>query len=117
MFNHCPICSRDIEYIDILKNEIVFVSFWNNHSVCRNQDQIWHLLLECYQAGFLMATSCTVRAGDSKERYHSLGLQTAHAYSVLQVREVYVMQETMHVIELRNPWVRLYLYLLVVYYC
>ena len=80
------------------------------------QDQIWNLLLKCYKAGFLMATSCTVRAGDSKERYRSLGLQTAHAYSVLQVREVYVMQETVHVIELRNPWVRWYLSMSVVCY-
>ena len=70
--------------------------------------------LEGYQAaGFVMACACHVRPGDSQDRYKEIGLQTSHAYSLLQVSSVRIsgsgdslLNGQQRLVQLRNPWGR-----------
>ncbi len=72
-----------------------------------NYDDVLICLESYHSAGFLMATSCTVRDGDSEERYAELGLQTRHAYSLLAIDIVTgTGNERIPMVKLRNPWGR-----------
>lgn len=68
-----------------------------------DKDMIWAQLLSCRSAGFLMGASC---GGDTKpeeeDLFAAVGLQTHHAYSVLDVKDVHGVR----LVRLRNPWGR-----------
>lgn len=68
-----------------------------------DKDMIWAQLLSCRTAGFLMGASC---GGDTKpeeeDLFAAVGLQTHHAYSVLDVKDVHGIR----LVRLRNPWGR-----------
>ncbi|XP_020605318.1 calpain-15-like [Orbicella faveolata] len=68
-----------------------------------DKDMIWAQLLSCRSAGFLMGASC---GGDTKPEeepvFAAVGLQTHHAYSVLDVKDVHGIR----LVRLRNPWGR-----------
>ena len=68
-----------------------------------NADQLWELLLHADRNDFLIGAAGGGR-GASSEEYERLGIVTDHAYSVISVREVYVMGEGHRVLKLRNPW-------------
>lgn len=69
-----------------------------------NVDDCWKILYNSYLAGFIMAACCYARGSDSPALYESMGLQTSHAYSVLQVTTVKVGAKTERLVQLRNPW-------------
>lgn len=68
-----------------------------------DKDMIWAQLLSCRSAGFLMGASC---GGDTQPEeepvFAAVGLQTHHAYSVLDVKDVHGIR----LVRLRNPWGR-----------
>lgn len=75
-------------------------------SIC-TIEEMWLKLSSCFDNGFLMCASCTVRQGDTEERYKEIGLQCRHAYSILQLKSIQTnANETIHLVELRNPWGR-----------
>jgi calpain-15 len=67
-------------------------------------DTLWARLLSCREAGFLAAASCGSRSAAAEAASASLGLQTQHAYSVLDV--VQTVQGGHRLLRLRNPWGR-----------
>ena len=93
------------------------LSMNNFQGTFSDTDLLW-INLESYQAaGFLMACACHVRHGgdNSAEDYKAVGLQTSHAYSLLQVKSVRIsggassgssVAQLLRLVQLRNPWGR-----------
>ena len=69
-------------------------------------DIVWSRLFSAKEAGYIMGTACSAEAcGSTREHFvEKLGLQTPHAYSVLQVREVAHEGRVVRLLQFRNPW-------------
>eukprot|EP00392_Amoebophrya_sp_AT5.2_P009121 g9149.t1 len=53
------------------------------------QDLLWTRLLSYYEAGYLMGLACSAEAVEkTKEEVVATGLQSPHAYGILEVREI-----------------------------
>jgi hypothetical protein len=63
-----------------------------------SEDELWGRLLSWSSAGFPMGASCSLNG----DRAKSVGLQTDHAYSVLELVSV----GSLRLLRLRNPWGR-----------
>ncbi|XP_062514426.1 calpain-15-like isoform X2 [Corticium candelabrum] len=64
-------------------------------------DLVWGQLLSFKEAGFLMGASCgSVDESVSEAEFKTVGLASQHAYSVLDIQQVY----NNRLIRLRNPW-------------
>ena len=97
----------------------LLLSMDNFRGTIADTDMLW-INLESYQAaGFVMACACHVRSGDSADRYKEIGLQSTHAYSLLQVKSVRISgggstgggstgggAQLVRLVQLRNPWGR-----------
>ena len=69
-------------------------------------DIIWSRLLSAGEAGYIMGTACSHEAcGSTREHFvEKLGLQTPHAYSVLQVKQIVHQGKVVRLMQFRNPW-------------
>lgn len=64
-------------------------------------DLLWARLLSFREAGFLMGASCGARDARARAAAEAAGLQTMHAYSILDVRTSGAGDR---LLRLRNPW-------------
>ena len=89
--------------------------FATGEGCIHDKNEIWLQLLSCFESKFLLATSCSVREGDTEARYQDLGLQCRHAYTILQLKTVQIggggggggsSGDVLRLVELRNPWGR-----------
>ncbi|CAD7952449.1 unnamed protein product [Amoebophrya sp. A120] len=68
-------------------------------------DVMWTRLLSYYEAGYIMGLACSHEAVEkSREEVVLQGLQSPHAYGVLEVRELNHDNQTFRLIKIRNPW-------------
>eukprot|EP00927_Polykrikos_kofoidii_P071203 TRINITY_DN67502_c0_g1_i1.p1 TRINITY_DN67502_c0_g1~~TRINITY_DN67502_c0_g1_i1.p1 ORF type:complete len:1108 (-),score=217.57 TRINITY_DN67502_c0_g1_i1:52-3297(-) len=67
-------------------------------------DLLWSRLLSFKEAGYLMGMACAGEAIEkTREQVNGMGLQTPHAYGVLDVREVQVDGKVERLMQIRNP--------------
>eukprot|EP00755_Sulcionema_specki_P013469 Sspe_Gene.54032::Locus_29842_Transcript_1_1_Confidence_1.000_Length_3503::g.54032::m.54032/K08582/CAPN15; calpain-15 len=71
-----------------------------------DDDILWSKMLSAKQVGYIMGLASSAEAcGRTREYYvEKLGLQTPHAYGVLDVREVVHNGQLVRLLQLRNPW-------------
>eukprot|EP01064_Diplonema_japonicum_P002837 TRINITY_DN11839_c1_g2_i1.p1 TRINITY_DN11839_c1_g2~~TRINITY_DN11839_c1_g2_i1.p1 ORF type:complete len:953 (+),score=319.29 TRINITY_DN11839_c1_g2_i1:72-2930(+) len=71
-----------------------------------DDDMMWSKLLSASEAGYIMGMACSAEAcGSTRETFvEVLGLQTPHAYGVLQLKEITVNGKVHRMVQCRNPW-------------
>ena len=68
------------------------------------EDIIWFKILSAKEAGFIIGVSCACDESEKTRYNEELGLQSPHAYGVLDVREVSYQGKTVRLLQIRNPW-------------
>ena len=65
-----------------------------------DHDVIWARLLSYHQANYPIGASCHPDGVMEEASAHAMGLLSAHAYSILDVRDT----ASLRLVKLRNPW-------------
>mmetsp|Transcript_87438 Transcript_87438/g.199787 ORF Transcript_87438/g.199787 Transcript_87438/m.199787 type:complete len:1041 (+) Transcript_87438:1-3123(+) len=70
------------------------------------EDIQWTKLLSACEAGYLMGLGCVAEAVEKTRGYvvEQMGLQSPHAYGILDVKELQVGDRWERLVKLRNPW-------------
>lgn len=78
----------------------------DNEDSGEDDDLTWSKLLSCKDAGYLMGVGCTEEGCEKTKQYivEEMGLQSPHAYGILDVREATVDGQIVRFLKIRNPW-------------
>lgn len=75
-----------------------------SYKVSKHED-MWDKLVNADKRDYMIAASCGNRDENlEKSAARELGLVTAHSYSLIRVAEVQKDDETVKLVQLRNPW-------------
>lgn len=65
-------------------------------------EEVWRTLKESLSRKYLL--TCYTKATEIREEKNPLGIQSGHAYSILDGKEVQTVEGMERIIKIRNPW-------------